>query len=265
MTVSAGVLGALRARVAAIETASARPGRVLPIGDARVDGRLPGGGLQRGRWHELTGAGLEGETAAAMAGFAARLAVGLATVWGGASGSGRGETVWIARRDDLYPPGALSLGLDSDRLLRVAVKRDADALAAAEDALRTPGVVTVAAEVEVLDLTAGRRLQLACEKTGATGLILRRRAALKAGDGARDGAGAAASRWRIATAPSETEQAGFSGLGPPRWRLALERCRGGRTGVWIVECGDGPIPVRVVAQLGDHDLATTPSRRLAAG
>ena len=268
MTASAGVLGALRARVAAIETSS-KPGRVLPLGDPRLDLSLPGGGLPLGRWHELLGEGLEAEDPAAVTGFAARLAAALAA---GDGDTGGGETVWVLRRDDLYAPGLASLGLDPARLLFVAVRRDAEALAAAEDALRATGIAAVAAEVETLDLTAGRRLQLACERTGATGLILRRRRALRAGGKSperapeRAEATAAATRWRIAPAPSQPEQPGFTGLGPPRWRVELERCRGGRPGAWIVEAGDGPHPLRVVAELADHELpATTPARRVARG
>jgi protein ImuA len=263
MTARAGVLGALRARVAAIETSS-RPGRVLPLGEPRLDLSLPGGGLPLGRWHELTGEGLEAEDPAAVTGFAARLAAAL-------SAEG-GETVWVLRRGDLYAPGLAGLGLDPARLLFVTVRRDADALAAAEDALRASGIAAVAAEVEALDLTAGRRLQLACERTGATGLILRRRRALRAGTRPLGGAPperaeatAAATRWKIAPAPSQPEQPGFTGLGPPRWRVELERCRGGRPGSWIVEAGDGAHPLRVVAELADHELQATPARRVARG
>jgi protein ImuA len=259
MTARAGVLGALRARVAAIETSS-KPGRVLPLGDPRLDLNLPGGGLPLGRWHELLGQGLEAEDPAAVTGFAARLAAALS--------AGGGETVWVLRREDLYAPGLVGLGLDPARLLFVTVRRDADALAAAEDALRAAGIAAVAAEVEALDLVAGRRLQLACERTGATGLILRRRRALQAGTKApmdRAEATAAATRWRIAPAPSQPEQPGFTGLGPPRWRVELERCRGGRPGSWIVEAGDGAHPLRVVAELADHELQATPARRVARG
>ena len=293
MTARAGVLGTLRARVAAIETSS-KPGRVLPLGDPRLDLNLPGGGLPLGRWHELVGEGLEAEDPAAVTGFAARLAAALSARNGktrnGKTGNGKtgggetvgGETVWVLRRDDLYAPGLAGLGLDPARLLFVTVRRDADALAAAEDALRAAGIAVVAAEIEALDLTAGRRLQLACERTGATGLILRRRRALRAGApglgapglGAkppeRAQATAAATRWRIAPAPSQPEQPGFTGLGftglgPPRWRVELERCRGGRPGAWILEAGDGPHPFRVVAELADHELQATPARRVARG
>jgi protein ImuA len=260
MAARAGVLGALRARVAAIETSGAKPGRVLPLGDPRLDSALPGGGLPLGRWHEIAGEGLEAEDPAAAAGFAARLSAALAATDGG-------ETVWIARRDDLYAPGLMGFGLDPARVLFVAVRRDEEALAAAEDALRAAGVSAVVGEVEALDLVAGRRLQLACERTGATGFVLRRRRALQAGRSAsaKDQATAAATRWRIAPAPSEPEQAEFAGLGPPRWRAELERSRGGRTGTWILEASDGPHPLRVVAELADHDLQATPARRLARG
>ena len=52
---------------------------------------------------------------------------------------------------------------------------------------------------------------------------------------------AAATRWRIASAPSEPA-AGELGLGAPRWRVTLERCRGGRTGAWILEAWRKTMP-----------------------
>ncbi|MDP3634410.1 MAG: protein imuA, partial [Phenylobacterium sp.] len=63
---------------------------------------------------------------------------------------------------------------------------------------------------------------------------------------------------------------GEFGLGPPRWAVTLERCRGGRTGAWLFEAGDaytheasdGTHPLRLVAPLGDLQLATAqPLRR----
>lgn len=253
-----GVLGALRAQMAAIETSGTKAGRVLPLGVPALDACLPGGGLPRGRWHEIVGDGLEAEDPAAAAGFAARLAAALA-----ADG---GETVWVFRRADLYAPGLAALGLDPARLLFVAVRRDEEALAAMEDALRATGVAAVLGEAEALDLTAGRRLQLACEQTGATGLVLKRRRALRSGGSMSkdqgEGSGAT-TRWRVSPAPSRPEQPGFAGLGPPCWRVELVRCRGGRTGSWVLEAADGPHPLRLVAELADHDLQAPPSRRRA--
>ena len=136
---------------------------------------------------------------------------------------------------------------------------------------RSVGVAAVFGEIEAVDLTAGRRLQLACEKRGATGFVIKRR---PYGGGARaESVGSvAATRWRVASAPSEPPATEF-GLGAPRFRVDLERCRGGRAGAWILqadqayswETGDVAHPLRLVADLGDRELAKTqPVERRAA-
>jgi len=137
-------------------------------------------------------------------------------------------------------------------------------MAVMEDALRTPGVVAVIGEADEVDLVAGRRLQLACEQSQATGFVLRRRPFGGAGKG--ETGSAAATRWTIAPSPSEPA-AGDPGLGAQRWQVKLERCRGGRTGAWIMEGreeeDDAAHPFRLVADLGDHDLAPEERFRLA--
>jgi protein ImuA len=259
----AGRLAAVRAKVAAIEAGARSDSESLPFGDPAVDGLLPGGGLPLGRWHEIVADGMEAETSAAPAAFTALMAAPLAR---------RGEAVWILRRDDLWAPGLAGLGFPAARLIQVCARDEAEALAVMEDALATVGVSAVFAEVEAADLTAGRRLQLACEKRGATGFLIRRRP--YGGQARREATGsAAATRWRVASAPSEP-LAGEFGLGAPRFRVGLERCRGGRTGAWLFEAadaysfeeriGDGTHPLRLVADLGDRQLAPAqPDRRVA--
>jgi protein ImuA len=252
-------LATLRAEIAALERGVGERGvraiapEVIGFGDARIDGRLPGGGLALKSWHAFAGEGLDLETAAASAAFVARLAAPLAA---------RGEMVWVLRRDDLYAPGLAGLGLPAERLIQVCARDEDEALAVMEDALRTPGVAAVFGEADAVDLVAGRRLQLACEQSQATGFVLRRRPYGGAGKG---GSGsAAATRWSIAPSPSEPAP-GEPGLGAPRWRVTLERCRGGRTGAWILEGKEedsAAHPFRLVADLGDHDLA--PQTRLAS-
>ncbi|HEY0646827.1 MAG TPA: protein imuA, partial [Phenylobacterium sp.] len=61
----------LAAKIAAIESGGRPDAGVLPFGDERLDGRLAGGGLPLGRWHEIVGAGLEVETSAAPGAYAA--------------------------------------------------------------------------------------------------------------------------------------------------------------------------------------------------
>jgi protein ImuA len=237
-------LMAVRKELAARE----RGAGVLPFGDAAVDAHLPGGGLPLGRWHEAAGEGMEIETAAAAAAFVAALAAPLAA---------RGAVVWVMRRADLYAPGLAALGFPAERLIQVRVDGEDEALAALEDALGSPAVAAAIGEADSPDLIAGRRLQLACERHGAAGFLLRRR---PFGGGGRDEALLAATRWRIAAAPSEPA-AGEPGLGAPRWRVVLERCRGGRPGAWIMEKRDDAHPLRVVAELGDRQL--DPPLRLA--
>jgi protein ImuA len=246
-------LQAVRAKIAAIEAGRSGVQAVLPFGDERIDSALPGGGLPLGRWHEAVGEGLEAETGAAMAGFVAALASPLAQ---------RGAVVWVMRRDDLHAPGLCGLGFPGQRLIQVLARDDDEALAALEDALGAAGVTAAVGEVEEVDLTAGRRLQLACERRAATGFVIRRRPYGGAGRIAATGS-AAATRWKIAAAPSQPA-AGEPGLGPPRWRVTLERCRGGRPGEWLMEKNDGAHPLRLVAELGDRQLAPAQPLRLIA-
>jgi protein ImuA len=245
-------LQAVRAKIAALEAGSAGPRPVLPFGDPGVDGCLPGGGLPLGCWHEIAGDGLEAETGAAGAAFLATLAAPLAA---------RGAMVWVMRRDDLFAPGLAGLGFPGRRLIQVLARDDDEALAALEDALGTAGVAAAVGEIETVDLTAGRRLQLACERRGAAGFVLRRRPFARAA-GREPAGSAAATRWRVASAPSVVGD--LPGLGAPRWRVALERCRGGRTGEWLMEKNDGAHPLRLVAGLGDRELAPAQPFALSA-
>ena len=254
---------AVRAKVAAMSACRGGAGKAaLPFGDHRLDQVFPASGLPLGCWHELEGEGLEIETGAAAGAFAAVLAKPLAS---------RGAVVWVSRRDDLYAPGLAGLGFPAERLIQVQARDEAQVLAALEDALGSAGVAAAIGEAEVVDLTAGRRLQLACERRGATGFLIRRRmfgapaGTLASGGllGAATGS-AAATRWTVASAPSEPAS-GTPGLGAPRWRVDLKRCRGGRPGSWILEMNDGAYPLRVVAQLGDRQLEAAQSGNLADG
>jgi protein ImuA len=256
-------LATVRAKIEALSAAGARAQAALPFGDARLDEMFPAGGLPLGCWHEIAGEGLEIETGAAPGAFAAAMARPLA---------GRGSVVWVMRRDDLYAPGLAGLGFPADRLIQVQARDEAQVLAAVEDALGSAGVAAAIGEAGTVDLKAGRRLQLACERRGATGFVIRRRPfggpPQKRAVGAPDaGQGSAATtRWTVVPVPSgEDEGVGreASGLGTPRWRVDLTRCRAGRPGRWILEMSDGAFPLRVVAALGDRQLETARPWRLA--
>ena len=143
------------------------------------------------------------------------------------------------------------------------MRSDAQALAALEDALAAAGVAAAVGEVEDVDLTAGRRRRDGPARTHESTGFWSPEAGLFGGARRAQAPGtAAATRWKIAPAPSQPPP-GEPGLGPPRWRAELERSRGGRTGAWLMERSDGAFPLRVVAELGDRQLAPAEPLSLA--
>ena len=250
-------LAALKGQIAALEAVNRTPSPILSFGDAAIDSCFPAGGLPSGCWHEVMGAGLEDETSAAPAAFAALLTRPLLKT---------GAVVWVMRRTDLFAPGLAGLDVPTGRLIQVKARDEAEVLSVLEDALSTVGVAAAIGEAEAPELKAGRRLQLACEKRGSFGVLLHRRPYGGPAGRARTVSGSSSfSRWRIAGAPSQPPP-DVPGLGPPRWRVELERCRGGRSGAWVLESSEaehGPHPFRLVSQLADHDVATAESWRKA--
>lgn len=231
----AGVLADLRARIRRIEGVGGESGRILPFGVESIDAQLPDGGLPLGCLHAVTA-----EDPGAGTGFAATLLGRLATP--------KAPALWILRGRDLYAPGLAAHGLTPDRLVAVRAVRAADALWAMEEALRCSALSAVLGELEGLDLTASRRLQLAAESSGVTGFLLDLSAGAPGGRNRRsrergpEGLSAAVTRWRLDAAPSRDDEedraprpaGGLPGLGAPRWSVALERCRGGRPGRWTL-------------------------------
>jgi protein ImuA len=204
----------LKARLASFE---ARPGTgagVVALGLAGIDAHLPGGGLARGCLHEVTGTDVDGPTRdGAATGFAAAL---LARFANGPEKSG--PVVWIARRPDLAQAGLAALGLDPARLLLVDTPKRVDALWAFEEALRCKALAAVVAEIEDVDLTQTRRLQLAAELGGTAAILLRPPGEFALPSAAR-------TRWRIANRPGPSR----------RWQAELARVQGGAPGAWTID------------------------------
>jgi len=236
----AGLLADLRARIRRMEGAGGDGGRALPFGIDSVDGHLPDGGLPLGCLHAVVA-----DDPGAGTGFAVAMLAGLATP--------KRPALWILRGRDLYAPGLAAYGLTPDRLVAVRAVRPVDALWAMEEALRCSTLSAVLGELEGLDLTASRRLQLAAESSGVTGFLLdasagasgrhdRRMVGRRMAGERTEGLNAAVTRWRLDALPSLDEEGdaaprpagGPPGLGMPRWSVMLERCRGGRPGSWTL-------------------------------
>ncbi len=105
------------------------------------------------------------------------------------------------------------------------------------------------------DFTASRRLSLRAAESGATALVLR------IGD-AGGGATAAATRWSIAARPSvPVRHPGHAmpGLGLPRWRVDLLRCKRGRPHDWLVEWDHETVRFHLAAPLADRAPVARPA------
>ena len=104
-----------------------------------------------------------------------------------------------------------------------------------------------------LDLTTSRRLNLAAA-AHATPLVLLRTPIAA-------GTSAAATRWRIAAAPAARDR--FGAFAGPRWRVALERCRNGRPGQWLIEWNHVAHRFRLVEGVADRAPAARAGLRRA--
>lgn len=179
--------------------------------------------LRAGRMHEVAGIGARA--------FACVQAAGLG-----------GPVIWIRRRgaDPVSPYGAADF-FDPARLYEVAAQDGRQVLWAAEEALRSGAAPLVVAEPGeyAVDLTAGRRLQLAAEAGQAPGQARREARREVSGESvtglvlaaaARQAcATAAETRWIVEPAPSHSAEAPG-----PCWRWRLVKNKRGPLGEWVL-------------------------------
>lgn len=233
-------VGALRERIARIEgdgsvapsfgrkatakVALGRAGRELALDHAL------GGGLARGTLNEVVA------TAAGDAGAASGFALALAARFAADAPGPRAPVVWVmedaarAEGGAPYAPGLAAHGLDPARLLCVRAKGGADALWAAEEALRCRAVAAVVIDLwrtRSYDLVASRRLLLAAAAGGAPAILVPA--------GAPGVAPSSAAQVRFAVAA-----AGGRGIamaprlpipGRAAWAVRLARIRAGPAGI----------------------------------
>lgn len=125
--------------------------------------------------------------------------------------------IWVDSTETFYPPAAVALGISPNQLY-VLHPRSGDLVWATIECLRCRGVgAVVALMMEKLTRLEVRQMQLAAEKGGGTGLLLRPNLA-----SAGSNIYAAATRWLVAPAPGErTVQ---------RWNIQLLYGHGGHIG-----------------------------------
>jgi protein ImuA len=199
----------------------------MALGLLPIDRLLPGSGLAAGALHEVAAAA-HGDRPAAF-GFAVALAALMLC-------ARAGPAVLVAQRRSLsdfgspYGHGLERLGLDPGRLMLVEAGAETDALWAIEETLRSKGASAMVLGLvgAAPDLKSSRRLSLAAAAGGAPLLLI------PSATGAH--ASAAATRWRIGAAPApHSASAKEEAFARARWSVALERCRNGGTGHWLIE------------------------------
>jgi hypothetical protein len=156
--------------------------------------------------------------------------------------------IWCDPDRTLYPP-AIAAMVSLNRLY-IVYPGPADVIWTAAECLRCPGVGVVVATLPArMTRVEARRIQLAAERGGGVGLMLR-----PTGRGGRgDEIYSAATRWIVAPTPGER--------GVQRWSVQLVHGHGRQTGrTFLLENRRAPdsdfrspaIPVRPPAPLVDH-------------
>jgi protein ImuA len=232
----------------------------LSFGLAALDSHLPEGGLACGALHEIVPATQAGVPAA----FGFLLTILARRSSPSAAAFGKSEAGDVAHRKPVlfivpaygrsrcgHLPGRISghglnsLGLDPSRAILVETAHRKETLWALVEALRSDAPCAVAGAIDRLDLKTSQKLHLAATDAGRPLLLLRPSQTLESS--------AAATRWRVGTAPAARDRFGL--YARPRWRLQLERCRNGRPGEWVVEYDHVTHRFSLVAALADHSLS----------
>jgi protein ImuA len=146
-----------------------------------------------------------------------------------------GPVVWIA--PDHIPERPMLTGLPQglgERLILLTPKGETDLLWSVEEALRAAPVALVIAEPqEALSLTEGRRLQLAAEAGGTTGIMLIREG---------DGVNSTESRWNCEPVTGKADSTLH------QW--SLSKNKKGTLGSWLVNWNGASAAFHLVSEAG---------------
>ncbi len=227
MSARTTALATLRGSIERLEAhGGAHAPRRVALGHAEADAALQGG-LALGAMHEVF---CEGHQSAVATGFLAGLV---------ARAAARRPLVWVRQDFSELEAGALSmsglaeLGLDPRCVVSVRAADVESALRTAADALACDALGAVVLEVwgdtRRLDLVASRKLTLAAQASGVTGLLLR--------IAATPNPSTAETRWivRAAHSPPHARATPWRAWGAPVFDAQLVRNRHGLNGQWIME------------------------------
>lgn len=154
--------------------------------------------------------------------------------------------VWSDPEKRLYPPAIAAAGIPLGRLLLLRPKNEKDELWALTECLRCSGVGVALACPKRLSTIEARRLQLAAERGGGVGILLRPQSAAATPY-------AAATRWLVSSMSGErTVQ---------KWKVQLIHGHGGQVGKTVIlEACRATDSVRVFETVGDRSVSQKPAR-----
>jgi protein ImuA len=153
---------------------------------------------------------------------------------------GKKAIVWSDPQRRLYPPAIAAAGIPLSRLLLLWPKNEKDELWALTECLRCSGVGVALACPKQLSTIEARRLQLAAERGGGVGILLRPNSAASTPY-------AAATRWLVGAMSGErTVQ---------KWKVQLIHGHGGQVGKTVIlEACRATNSVRVFEGMGDRSI-----------
>ena len=137
-----------------------------------------------------------------------------------------GASIWISASRNIFPPALKAFGISPDRIIFIDLKKEKQIMWAMEEALKCKGLSAVIGEMQELNFTDSRRLQLAVEQSKVTGFVLRR-------NPRNINTTACVTRWQVTAAKSESMD--LPGVGFPRWDVELLKVRNGQPGRWPIE------------------------------
>lgn len=146
-----------------------------------------------------------------------------------------GMSVWISASRTLFPPALRNFGISPDQFIFIDLKKEKDITYAMEEALKCAALTAVIGEVQEINFTTSRRLQLAVEKSQVTGFVLRN-------SSRNPNITACVSRWKIISLPSDVAD-DLPGIGFPQWKVELLRIRNGKSGSWNVRWVNGKFQI----------------------
>jgi protein ImuA len=141
-------------------------------------------------------------------------------------------SIWISQTPNIFPPALHLFNIDPAKLIFIKARKGKECLWCMEEALKCEGIASVIGEIDDVDLTASRRLQLAVEESRVTGFVLRNKKINLSNI-------ASVAKWKISSLLSSNEDC--PGVGFPQWNIELLKVRNGQPGTWKVECRNNKI------------------------